>query len=150
MNSFTKDLTYTSQLSNKSSFALFLSNYKIHHILFKSNAYSAVVNSTVTEELKKDHKHCGFGAWYYGTGTRLFAENSTFKQMESHHVKFHILINENIECALNGGCMSESKSKDEIMKKFQDAEEHSNKLFDLMNNLSDEVGADIEMSEVLK
>jgi methyl-accepting chemotaxis protein len=149
MNNFTNDLSHTSKLSNKSSFALFLSNYKIHHILFKSNAYSAVVNSTVTDELKKDHKHCGFGAWYYETGSKLFANNSTFKQMESHHVEFHNLINENIECALSGGCMSENKSKDEIMKRFQDAEEHSNKLFDLMNKLSDEVGADIEMKEVL-
>jgi methyl-accepting chemotaxis protein len=149
MNNFTIDLSHTSKLSNRSSFALFLSNYKIHHILFKSNAYSAVVNSTVTDELKKDHTTCGFGAWYYGAGTKLFANNSTFKQMESHHVEFHNLINENIECALHGGCMSETKSKDEIMQRFKDAEEHSNKLFDLMNKLSDEVGGDIEMKEVL-
>jgi len=149
MSNFTNDLSITSQLSNKSSFALFLSNYKIHHILFKSNAYSSVVNGTVTEELKKDYKHCGFGAWYYGTGAKLFANNSTFKQMESHHTEFHNLINENLECALTGGCMAKNKSKDEIMQKFQDAEEHSNKLFELFNRLSDEAGADIDMSEVL-
>lgn len=148
MNNFTNEMSQTSKISNKSSFALFLSNYKLHHILFKSNAYSAVVNSTVTEELKSDYKHCGFGKWYYSTGMKLFAGNATFKEMESHHMAFHNLINESIECALGTGCMA-YESKEKIMNKFQDAEEHSNRLFDLMNRLSDEVGDEIEMSEVM-
>ena len=149
MGTLTSDMKSTSMQSNQSSFALFLSNYKIHHILFKSNAYSSVVNGTVTDELKKDYKHCGFGGWYYSKGQRLFGTNNTFKKMELHHEQFHTLINENLECALSGGCMGKNKSKDEIMKKFKDAEEHSNKLFDLMDELATEVGGDIDMNEVL-
>jgi methyl-accepting chemotaxis protein len=149
MGMLTEDMQSTSKQSNQSSFALFLSTYKIHHILFKSNAYSAVVNGTVTEELKKDSRHCGFGMWYYSTGQKLFGSNSIFKQMESHHELFHSLINENLDCALTGGCMAKNKSKDAIMTKFQEAEEHSNKLFALMDTLAEEVGGDIDMSEVL-
>ncbi len=149
MSTLTTDMKSTSQRSNQSSFSLFLSTYKIHHILFKSNAYSSVVNGTVTEELKKDYKHCGLGLWYYGTGQKLFAGNSTFKKFETHHERFHTLINENLECALTGGCMSKNKSKETIMKNFQDAEEHSNQLFALMDELANEVGHDINMSEVL-
>jgi len=149
MGHLTKEMSDTSQQSNQSSFALFLSNYKIHHILFKSSAYSAVVNGTVTNELKKDYKNCGFGIWYYSTGQKLFGDNNTFKKMEHFHQQFHILINENLDCTLSGGCMTKSESKELIMKKFQTAEEHSNKLFDLMDLLAQEVGNDIDMNEVL-
>ncbi len=149
MSTLTTDMKSTSQRSNQSSFALFLSTFKIQHILFKSNAYSSVVNGTVTQELKKDYRHCELGVWYYGTGQKLFANNQTFKKFEKHHERFHTLINDNLECALSGGCMSKNKSKDQIMKNFQDAEEHSNKLSDLMDELVNEVGPTINMSEVL-
>ncbi len=148
MNNFTIDLSKTSHLSNASSFALFLSNHKIHHILLKSNAYSAVVNGTVTELLKKDADSCGFGLWYYGNGTKLFSANTTFKKMEIHHRTFHELINSNIDCVLTGGCMAQSASQEEIKKRFDDAEEHSNKLFVLLDTLVQEVGDTIDMSEV--
>ncbi len=143
------DMHRTSQRSNQSSFALFLSNYKINHTLFKSNAYSSVVNGTVTEELKKDSKSCGLGLWYNSIGRKLFGTNNSFKKMELHHEQFHSLINENLDCALEGGCMAKSESKDDIMKRFADAEEHSNKLFSLMDDLANEVGSEVDMSKVL-
>ncbi|MCK9491904.1 MAG: CZB domain-containing protein [Sulfurimonas sp.] len=150
MNNFTINLTHTSKLSNTSSFALFLSNYKIHHILFKSNAYSAVVSSTVTPELKKDYKHCGFGLWYYGIGRELFGQNSSFMAMESHHIAFHDLINENLDSALAGHCLTDKEIKDALLRRFDTAESHSNELFKLMDKLSQEVGESVEMCEVIK
>ncbi|WP_455757878.1 CZB domain-containing protein [Sulfurimonas sp.] len=149
MASLTEDMASTSSQSNQSSFALFLANYKIHHIIFKSNAYSAVVNGNVTEELKKDYKHCGFGSWYYGAGTKLFASNSIFKKMEDHHKKFHDFINDNIECALTGGCITDVSQKERILNRFKDAEECSNALFILMDELATDVGSNINMQEVL-
>ncbi len=150
MSNLTVDMKETSEYSNKSSFALFLSTYKIQHILLKSNAYSSVVNGTVTTELKTTSNSCGFGQWYYGAGTRLFGTNATFKKIETHHIAFHSLINENIDCALTGGCMSQGGSKEDIMRRFQEAEEHSNQLFALIDNLVDEVGASQNMSEIIE
>jgi len=144
-----KDMDTTSHKSNKSSFALFLSNYKIHHIIFKSNAYSAVVNGTVTEELKKDAHNCGFGLWYYSQGMKLFGKNQTFKAMQEHHERFHTLINDNIDCALKGGCMASVESKDDIVNRFKAAEEESTKMFNLMDQLAEEIGDSVNMSEVL-
>jgi len=149
MGTLTTDMKSTSQQSNQSSFALFLSTYKIHHILFKSNAYSAVVNGTVTDELKKDSKQCGFGQWYYGTGQRLFGSNSLYRDMESHHEAFHTLINDSLECSLSGGCMTKEKAEREIMQKFKEAEEHSNQLFDLMDKLVDDIADNVNMEEIL-
>ena len=149
MNQLNNDMGETSRESNKSSFSLFLANYKIQHIMIKSNAYSAVVNGTVTEELKKDSHHCGFGSWYYTQGMKVFGNNKTFKAIQTHHERFHQLINENIDCALTGGCMTNNSKKDEIINRFREAEQHSVDMFALMDQLAEEVGADINMSVVL-
>ena len=149
LGSLTQDMKTTSQQSNESSFALFLSTYKIHHILFKSAAYSAVVNGTVTEELKADSRHCGFGLWYFNTGQKLFGTNSTFKKMQLPHEQFHNLINENLDCALEGSCMSQNKEKENILKRFAEAENHSNTLFALMDALALELGKSVDMREIL-
>jgi len=100
MNKLNSDMGETSNESNRSSFSLFLTNYKIQHIIFKSNAYSAVVNGTVTEAIKKDSHHCAFGLWYYKQGMKLFSKNKTFLAMQTHHEQFHNLINDNLDCAL--------------------------------------------------
>jgi len=149
MNTFKEELSYTSMTSNKGSFALFLATYKIHHILFKSKAYSAVVNGTATDDLKKDHTHCSFGKWYYGAGMQLFGGNSIYKKMESQHTSFHALINNNIECAILGGCMSQNKKRDQIIQDFHTAEENSNALFILLDDLVRDIGDNVNMKLVL-
>jgi methyl-accepting chemotaxis protein len=148
IGSLNNDMKSVSQEANKNSFALFLSNFKIHHIIFKSNAYSSVVNGTVTEELKKDHRHCGFGLWYYNEGEKILGTNPTFKQLESHHQAFHDLINENLDCVLGNGCITKADSKDEIIQRFAKAEEESNTIFTLMDQLVDELGDTIDMQRI--
>ncbi|WP_297442776.1 methyl-accepting chemotaxis protein [Sulfurimonas sp.] len=143
------DIQTVSTDSTKSSFALLLAKYKVHHIVLKSNAYSAVVNGTVTEEIKKDYKHCGFGKWYYTQDKKVLGSNKTFKTMEKHHINFHNLINENLDCALNGGCMNKGGKKDEIINRFSQAEKESFALFSLMDQLVEEVGTTIDMQEML-
>ena len=147
LNQLSNDMDITSKESNKSSLALILANYKIHHIIFKSNAYSSVVNGTVTEELKKDSHSCSFGQWYYGQGMKVFGNNATFKEMKEHHDRIHELINENIDCALRGGCMAKMDSKDAIVGRFKEAEAHSTKLFALMDRLAEELGYNVNMNE---
>ena len=144
-----EDMKHVSTDSNKNSFAMFLANYKIQHIVFKSNAYSATVNGTVTEDLKKDSHHCGFGLWYFGKGMKLFGHNTTFKQMEQHHEAFHSLINENLDCAIKGNCITKGGQKEEILSRFERAEMESVKLFELMDKLVEEIGDGVNMNEVL-
>ncbi len=139
MSSLTKDISTTSKQSNQSSFALILANYKIHHIIYKSEAYSAVVNANATKKLIKSHKDCGFGLWYYGEGAELFGSNTTFKMMDSYHSKFHKLINENLESVMKTEGITNNEQKDEIMRRFREAEECFNSLLTLMDNLADEL-----------
>ena len=149
LDSLSSSMTSVSSQTNKNSFALFIATYKIHHIIFKSNAYSAVVNGTVSESLKADYHHCGFGTWYYGQGMERFGSNATYKAMEEHHKKFHELINENLDCALNGGCMTKAGRKEEFIGRFAKAEEESIKLFNLMEKLVEEFGEKINMQDVV-
>jgi len=150
MHNFTTNLSDTSKNSNKSSFALYLSTFKLQHILFKSNAYSAVVNGTVTEEIKKGHNHCGLGKWYYSVGEKYFGSFPCFKKMEKHHTAYHELINKNLDCALSGNCMAKSEqSKEEILSRFQEAEEHSNQLFALLDELAEKHGDIVNMKNIL-
>ncbi len=150
MSNFTSNLSSTSKNSNKSSFALYLSTFKLQHILFKSNAYSAVVNGTVTEELKKDYNHCGFGKWYYSVGKKYFSSFPCFQKIEKHHRAYHELINKNLDCTLNGNCMAKSEqSKEEILSRFQEAEEHSNQLFALLDELAEKHGHSVDMKNIL-
>jgi len=137
MNNFTGSLENMSYDSNKSSFALYLSTFKIQHIQFKTNAYSAVVNGTASEELKKDYKSCGFGKWYYSIGKKYFASLDCFREMETHHKTYHELINKNIDCVLDSSCVSstDENQKEEIIKRFKESEEHSNQLFVLIDEL---------------
>jgi hypothetical protein len=122
----------------------------LQHILFKSNAYSAVVNGIATEELKNNHTGCGFGKWYYSVGEKYFGSFACFKKLELHHTEFHNLINQNLDCALSGNCMAKSaQSKEEILSRFQKAEEHSNQLFALLDELAQEHGQSVNMKDVL-
>jgi len=139
MEMLNKELFEIKSISDKSSFAMFLDRFKINHILFKSSAYSAVVNGIVSEELDEDHKECGFGKWYYGEGMEKFKNNKTFKAMESYHKDIHTKVNENLDCIKSGGCIINSGKKNTIIKSFVEAEESSNKLFSLMDDFVEEV-----------
>jgi len=66
---------------------------------------------------------------------KIFGNNKTFKAMQHHHEKFHQLINENIDYALTGGCMTKNDTKDEIINRFKEAEQHSVEMFALMDQL---------------
>ena len=149
MDNFTKNLTSTSNQSNKSNFALYLSTFKLQHILFKSNAYSAVVNENVSQELKKDHTTCGFGIWFSSIGKEHFSDFKYFNDLDIHHKKYHELINKNLDCILNGECMSNTDNIDKTIENFRQAEEHSNKFFDLLDKLAEDKGQNVKMKDIV-
>ena len=139
MGLLNKELSFVEKVSNRSSFSMFMDRFKINHILFKSNAYSAVVNGTTTDELNKNYKECNFGKWYYEEGMKKYSNVKTFLALENPHKNLHEKINHNLECVKSGGCAINSGKKDIIIKSFIQAEEESNKLFSLMDDFVEEV-----------
>jgi methyl-accepting chemotaxis protein len=149
MSIFKEDLSSTSLTANQNSFALFLSTFKIQHIVYKSKSYSSVVNGNVSDDLIVGYQDCAFGKWYYNKGMKLFGTNATYKKIQHEHESFHDILNENLKCTSDGGCMNKDENKEKMMKSFQRAEENSNKLFELFDQLTNEIGSSMDLREIL-
>ena len=95
-----------SELNNKANSAhaaairiqnyLFTTLVKVDHILFKSNAYSTVLNEDDTREFP-DHKHCRLGKWYLGIGKERFGNTPAFKRMDAPHATVHDMVAKSME-----------------------------------------------------
>ncbi|XXF43022.1 CZB domain-containing protein [Sulfurimonas sp. NW9] len=79
---------------------LFTTLVKVDHILFKSNAYSAVLNEDANKEFP-DHKHCRMGQWYFSTGKERFGNTSAFKKMDAPHATVHDAVAKNMVLSKN-------------------------------------------------
>jgi methyl-accepting chemotaxis protein len=67
---------------------LFTTLVKVDHILFKSKAYSTVLNED-TNATFADHKHCRMGLWYLGLGQERFGHTKAFQSMDKPHAIVH-------------------------------------------------------------
>ncbi|MEA1919742.1 MAG: CZB domain-containing protein [Campylobacterota bacterium] len=120
--------------------------FKIHHIIFKSEAYATTINGTCKNDcLTKDHHECAFGQWYDHTGMGLFKGNTHFKQISLHHKNIHDLINQNIHYIKANGMVT-YEDREIIINRFRDAENETQSLFSTMDTLSDELGGNVNFS----
>ncbi len=124
--------------------SLFGTLVKIDHIVFKSKAYTTVLNerSELVEEFS-DHHSCRMGKWYYeGAGKRFFSHTKAYKAMEGPHATVHKMVLETIPCALEKNCLTHEK-RELVVKNFSKMEEASNTLFKLIREMIREANADI-------
>lgn len=62
---------------------------KMDHIIFKSNAYSAIFHGTTNESFV-DHHGCRFGKWYeHGGGQQRFSRYPSFAKLLVPHEIVH-------------------------------------------------------------
>ncbi|WP_345980487.1 methyl-accepting chemotaxis protein [Sulfurimonas sp. HSL3-2] len=108
---------------------LFVNMAKLDHMIFKTNAYSAIFDGK-TDQKVSDHTNCNLGKWYANEGKADFQHSSSFAGIEAPHEQVH----KNIKSAMD---MLESGNikNDEIIKLFKNAEEASNKLFQLLDTM---------------
>jgi len=124
--------------------SLFGTLVKIDHIIFKSRAYTTVLNekAEMVSEFT-DHHHCRMGKWYYeGAGKRLFSHTRAYKEMEAPHATVHQMVLSTIPCAQKGNCLT-PENRDRIIENFDRMEEASHKLFNLINQMIKEANVDI-------
>jgi len=74
---------------------LFTTLVKVDHILFKSNAYAAILNENDQMQFS-DHKNCRMGKWYLGIGKERFGNTRSFKDLDAPHAVVHDNVFENI------------------------------------------------------
>lgn len=69
---------------------------KVDHILFKSNAYAAILNDR-TNAIFADHQNCRMGLWYSKKGKEHFGHTNAFKEMDAPHAIVHDKVYKNME-----------------------------------------------------
>ena len=112
---------------------LFTTLVKVDHILFKSNAYSTVLNEDTTKEFP-DHKHCRMGQWYFTQGTERFGKLRSFKEMDTLHATVHNMVFKNLEYVKNHSVFRDGHSKS-ITQNFATMEKASHELFNKLDTM---------------
>jgi len=74
---------------------LFTTLVKVDHIIFKSNAYSTLLECD-QEKVFADHKSCRMGKWYTNEGEERFGNTKAFKEMDAPHAIVHDSVFKNL------------------------------------------------------
>ncbi len=112
---------------------LFTTLVKVDHIVFKSNAYSAVINQK-SDKVFTGHKDCRLGKWYLDVGKDKFAHTKAYQEMDSIHATVHNNVLANNEFVKEKSVLKNS-NPDIIYKNFSDMEDASLKLFGKLDEM---------------
>ena len=115
---------------------LFTTLVKVDHILFKSNAYSAVLNDDTQREFP-DHNHCRMGQWYHELGKERFGATKSFREMESPHATVHNMVFKNMEFVHQGN-VTKYDHPQVITQNFAEMEDASKTLFSKLDHMLEE------------
>jgi len=115
---------------------LFTTLIKVDHIIYKSNAYSTVLEGNESK-IFPDHKNCSMGIWYSGIGQERFGHTKSFRDMDAPHITVHESIFKNLEFVKKGTTLKSDNPKI-ILKNFEAMEEASDKLYANLDNMIEE------------
>lgn len=110
---------------------------KVDHIIYKSHAYSTVLESDKKRTFP-DHKNCTMGDWYAGEGQVRFGHTKSFKEMDAPHTLVHDSIFKNLEFVKNDSTLKENNPKI-ILENFETMEKASEKLYEKLDNMIEEL-----------
>ena len=109
----------------------FIGLVKLDHLLFKTNAYIAILHKDSSIHFS-DHHECRLGKWYdTGIGTERFSHTLSYQSLIQPHSQVHQQIIDAVGCLKTGSCLESAK----IINNFKAAETASGKLFKLLDKL---------------
>ena len=109
---------------------------KIDHIIFKSNAYTAMIHNDGSVKFA-NHENCRFGKWYLTNGKSVFSKTQSYPKMDIPHSKVHSMVQKNM--AYIHTTDRRIEYEDSIIKNYKTMEEASAELFNLLNAMRDEM-----------
>jgi len=136
LDTFTRESTVSANEAQHIQNVFTVALAKIDHVIFKSNAYSAVIQNELNEKLK-DHTQCNFGRWLQGEGHEYFSATNTFRQIAQPHKTIHEFALFNAGFA-EKGTVYEKKNLVPIIENFKTMEDASVKLFELLAKMVEE------------
>jgi len=105
---------------------------KIDHIIYKANAYNAIVEADYDSSFAS-HTQCRLGKWYESTGKERFGNTNAYKSVMTPHKAVHDSVINSISYFQNGDNRLQNEQK--IVQNLQAMEENSGKLFVLLNDM---------------
>jgi hypothetical protein len=117
---------------------LFTTLVKVDHILFKSKAYSTVLNEDTQIEFA-DHQHCRMGKWYQGLGEERFGATKAFKEMDKPHALVHDSVFKNVKYVQDHSTLKYDHPQ-LITQNFSVMESASKELFVKLDRMLEEYG----------
>jgi methyl-accepting chemotaxis protein len=135
LNIFNADANESAKLATHVENSNFVTLAKIDHIVYKTTAYSSVINENLHDFTSKNHHECRFGKWYDGAEDTLKAA-SAFKKIDAPHQKIHQCVQRNMSYVKQHTVFDH---KDEIYENFKDMEDASTELFGYLDDMLKEI-----------
>jgi methyl-accepting chemotaxis protein len=133
VESFNKNAQESEKDANYLKDVFMVSIVKIDHSIFKSNAYSTLMNGK-EEQSFVDHNSCNFGKWYSSAGKDTFGSKKSFNQIGIYHQAVHDYAIKNMKYLKNDAMYKAENSKN-IIANFEKMEEASGKLSELLDTM---------------
>ncbi len=133
---FNENANITAKSANLIADRSFTTLVKVDHIIYKTNIYSSVINENPTNDNFTDENNCRFGQWYNAEGKEIYGNTPVYKSIEAPHRAVHQYAIANVELIKEKGLRQELK--DTLFNNFEQMEENSNKLFEILDKLARE------------
>ncbi len=115
---------------------VFLIMVKIDHIIYKANAYNAIVNADKNANFT-DSEHCRFGLWYHDKGKKVFGKAPSYVKIDKPHKTIHNKVLENMKFIIKDDKRIENEET--IVENFKEMEKASHELYALLDELGIEM-----------
>ena len=114
----------------------FITLVKLDHIIYKTIAYSSILNDKNDDFIASDATNCRLGDWYKGLGKEKFGATKSYIKVEEPHKIVHESVHKNIEFLEKSTIL---KNREEVVKNFTEMESASNQLFDTLDSMLEEL-----------
>lgn len=132
---FNANAIYTATSAQYIRDKLMMTLVKVEHILFKSHAYSSVIQEKELQTFS-DHTQCRLGRWYL-QDTHNYSRTHAYHQIGPLHKTVHDSVLKNILYVKEGSTMHPA-NKQAVIDNFRGMEGASHQLFVLLDSMLDE------------
>ena len=123
----------SSEASTKIENRMFTTLIKVDYVLFKSTAYTAVLDMQ-EDKVFANHHNCRMGKWYFGIGEERFGHTKAFREMDRPHKMVHDNVFKN-QKYITGGTALEGDHPSIIYNNFKEMEDASSQLFEKLDEM---------------
>lgn len=136
LDEYNKDANATSKASKFASDKSFTTLVKIDHVIYKTNAYSSILNEEMNPENLVDGHNCRMGKWYDLKGKELFSNTASYSSIKEPHLKIHEMVINNVNELEKNGITKDNTNI--YLKNFEKMEEASVTVFKYLDKMIEE------------